>query len=114
MTLTFVQLSVFMADWKRLDLDDDDLHALELILLERPEVGKVIPGTGGLRKIRFAPPSWNRGNRGGARVCYAYFAVASAVYLFAAYGKNEQEDISASDKKGYRSLLAEIESLLTS
>src|SRR5688500_8098190 len=113
MRLTFVHLSVFVADWRRLKLDDDDLRALELLLLEQPETGKLIPGSGGLRKVRFAPPSWNRGKRGGARVCYAYFSVAAAVYLVAAYGKKEKEDISADDKKSYRRILAEIESALT-
>src|SRR5687767_7618927 len=112
MRLTFIQLSVFVADWKRLKLDADDLRALELLLLERPDVGKAVPGTGGLRKVRFAPPSWHRGKRGASRVCYAYFSVADAVYLFAVYGKNEKEDITPQDKKHYRTTLAEIESLL--
>ena len=114
MRLTFAHLNVFVADWKRLKLDDDDLRALELLLLEQPETGRIIPGTGGLRKVRFAPPSWNRGKRGGMRVCYAYFSVAAAVYFFAAYGKNEREDITPDEKRGYRKILGEIESRLPS
>lgn len=42
-----------------------DLQALERILIANPDAGDVIPGTGGLRKLRFAPPSWHTGKRGG-------------------------------------------------
>jgi hypothetical protein len=42
-------------------------------------------------------------------VCYAYFSVASAVYLVAVYGKDEKEDITPQDKRRYRALLGEIE-----
>jgi hypothetical protein len=77
--------------------------------LATPESGRLIPGTGSLRKVRFAPPSWHRGKRGSSRVCYAYFSVASAVYLVAVYGKDEKEDITPQDKRRYRALLGEIE-----
>jgi hypothetical protein len=112
MRLTLIQVASFVSDWKHLRLTDEDLCALETILLERPTAGKIVPGTGGLRKIRFAPPSWNRGKRGAVRVCYAYFLVASAVYLLTAYAKNEQEDITPDRRRRYRRWLAAIEQTL--
>lgn len=112
MKLTFVQLSGFVADWRHLKLTDDDLRALELALLERPQAGRPIRGTGGLRKIRFAPPSWNRGKSGSVRICYAWFVMASVVCFVTAYAKSEMENITAAHRKHYRKLLQAIEAAL--
>src|SRR5437763_267871 len=67
MRLTLVQLSSFVAKWRRIGLTDEDLQSLEEILLRDPESGDLIPGTGGLRKVRFGPPSMHRGKRGATR-----------------------------------------------
>ena len=54
--------------------------------------GAVIRGSGGLRKVRWAPEG--RGKRGGVRVIY-YWAVDEAVcYMLYLYGKNEQGDLT--------------------
>ena len=109
MRLTFVHLAVFLADWKRLKLGDEDLRALELLVLEEPQAGRIIPGAAGLRKIRFSPPRWRRGKSGAIRVCYAFFARSSVVCFVVAYAKNEQENITAKLKAEYRQLLRGIE-----
>ena len=49
-------------------LDDESLDDLEKTLTANPAAGKVMPGTGGLRKLRIAAPG--RGKRGGFRVLY--------------------------------------------
>ena len=84
MRFTFLQLSVFRDDWKELELDDDDLQSLERSLAEQPGAGRVIAGTGGLRKARLAPASWRVGKSNAVRVCYACFPEVNAIYLFAA------------------------------
>ena len=112
MRLTFGYLNVFSADWRRLRLDDDDLRALELEIMHNPSVGRMIPGAGGLRKIRFSTPGWNRGKSGAIRVCYVYFLRYESVYMFGAYAKNERENITAADKAAYRRLLSAIETEL--
>jgi hypothetical protein len=109
MRLGFGYLRVFTADWKRLGLDDDDLRALELAVMENPSAGRIIPGAGGLRKIRFAPPGWNRGKSGAVRVCYVYFALHETAFMLAAFAKNEQENITPADKAAYRALIRGIE-----
>jgi hypothetical protein len=113
MLLAFGYVGVFVADWKRLGLNDEDLRALELGIMERPDAGRVIPGTGGLRKIRFAPPRWKRGKSGAVRVCYVYFARFEWCFMLAAYAKNEQENISSADKAAYRKILIAIEFALS-
>jgi len=105
MRLTIVQLSPFVSKWSKLRLTDEDLQSLEAALIANPEAGPVIPGTGGLRKLRFAPLGWNTGKRGALRIIYAFISSGAAVFLFTAYGKNEQSDFSADEKKVFRQVL---------
>jgi len=105
MRLVVVQLKAFSAKWSKLGLDDDDLIALESLLLDNPEAGVLIPGTGGLRKIRFAPPSTHSGKRGATRVISAYIAIGEIVYLFTIYSKNEQSDMTPDEKVVFRRVL---------
>ena len=81
MRLTLIQLSAFVAKWSKLKLSDEDLQSLEGALIADPQAGDPIPGTGGLRKLRFAPPSRHTGKRGAFRVIYAFIVPGDAVYL---------------------------------
>jgi hypothetical protein len=49
-------------------LDDDEYAALQEFLMQNPEAGKVVPGSGGVRKLRWRHGS--SGKRGGLRVLY--------------------------------------------
>ena len=73
MTRIFVELPSFRSDWKALGLTDADLRRLQEELLANPNVGVVMQGTGGVRKMRFAFE--NRGKSGSVRVIYVDFAV---------------------------------------
>ena len=53
-THTFIQTQEFSRQWKALGFVDEDLRQLELMIMQNPEVGVVMQGTGGLRKLRFA------------------------------------------------------------
>ncbi len=110
--LRFIQLGSFEADWKRLGLDDEDLQALEVLIMIEPTSCPVVPGTGGLRKIRFSPSRWHRGKSGGIRVCFAYFPRSSVVTLLVAYGKNEADDLSSKQKVQIKQLIETIDDLL--
>src|SRR3954470_20377991 len=85
--LSFVYLGSFLDDWADLGLSETDLEALERALLDRPEAGAVVQGTGGLRKLRFAPARSGRGKSGSERVCYALFPRPGLVLMVAVYGK---------------------------
>jgi hypothetical protein len=95
MNMTFIQLAEFASSWKRHRLSDEDLMALEKHLHENPAAGQVMRGTGGLRKTRFAPPSRHGGKSGGYRVGYAYFRVASTIYLVMIFAKKDQQNLTA-------------------
>jgi hypothetical protein len=66
-----------------------------------------MPGCGGLRKMRLADPKRGKGKRGGARLIYLYVAAADVIYLMDIYGRDEQEDLTADQKKILKTLADE-------
>ena len=108
MRFTFGHVASFVADWRRLKLNDEDLQALETLVMERPQAGAVVPGTGGLRKLRFAPPSWHTGKSGATRVCYVLFTEIRHCYFIALFAKNEQSNLNAAQKAAARELIASL------
>lgn len=104
MRKTFIESGVFAA-WARTWLPEDDLAVLQRDLMADPEKGAVMPGCGGLRKLRIADPRRGKGKRGGARVIYFHLADANQIHLVAVYGKDQKDDLSAEDKTAYRRLV---------
>ena len=104
---TFVQLAPFVADWRRLRLTDEDPQALEMDLQRRP--GAVVPGTGGLRKLRFAPPSWHTGKSGATRVIHAVYPEQAHIFLVLLNAKNEQGNLTSDEKAQARQLMSRID-----
>ncbi|MFK2917947.1 type II toxin-antitoxin system RelE/ParE family toxin [Dyella koreensis] len=100
--MIFIETPVFTRQIAAL-VDDDDYADFQRALANDPEAGDVIPGTGGLRKIRMAAKG--HGKRGGARVIYYYFSSASQIALLLAYSKNEAENLTASQKKALKQVI---------
>ena len=69
-----------------------------------PEAGDVIPGTGGIRKVRRGREG--AGKRGGARVIYFFHDTDRPLYLLMIYAKARKEDLSAEEKRTVRQLAA--------
>lgn len=88
--MKFIETPIFTADVQKL-LTDDEYRELQLVLLLRPEAGSVIPGSSGLRKLRWKQAG--QGKRGGLRVIY-YNRRQEALYLLVIYRKAEQEDLT--------------------
>ncbi len=63
MRISFIQLTAFRTNWHRLRMTDEDLQELELPILDNPTGPPVMSGSGGLRKIRFAPTGPTTGRR---------------------------------------------------
>ncbi len=87
-------------------LTDDELTQLRSYLALRPQAGRVIPSSGGARKVRWAVSG--RGKRGGARVVYVVVAGKQRLYLLLAYAKADQEDLSPRQVKVLRRLVEEV------
>jgi hypothetical protein len=86
-------------------LSDEVLADLQRVLQSDPDSGSVMPGCGGLRKIRVADPKRGKGKRGGIRVIYLHIVEFDQIHLVAIYGKNQKDDLSAADRNSYRLLV---------
>lgn len=107
--LTFVELKPFTRLWRQLGLDDDDLSALQTLIMLNPKGPPVIPDTGPLRKMRFTRVDSNVGKSGAYRVCYAYLEEHGQVILALVYPKNQKDDLSNDDKKKIKRILDQIQ-----
>jgi hypothetical protein len=86
-------------------LSDDGFREFQRILMESPEAGDVIEGTGGLRKIRHADAKRGKGKRGGLRVIYYWWLSGKQFWLFTVYNKDEMDDLTSGQKKTLKELL---------
>lgn len=78
-------------------LEESELFDLMDWLEKHPDSGKVVPRSGGLRKLRWVLSG--RGKRGGARVIYFWWISDAKILLLDIYAKNEKEDLSVSELK---------------
>lgn len=84
-------------------LSDDEYAALQFDLRGHPDVGDIIEGSGGIRKIRFAAKG--KGKRGGARVIYYWKVTRSQILLLDAFSKNEKTDLTKDEIKHLRRIV---------
>ena len=85
-------------------LSDEEYRSLQLALLFRPEQGAVIPGSGGLRKLRWG--FRGKGKRGGCRIIY-YWDKRETIYMLFVYPKSKQEDLTPAQVKLLAKLVRE-------
>ena len=74
-------------------LTDDEYLGLQVFLLQHPGAGKIVPGSGGVRKLRWAMSG--KGKRGGVRVIYYFKRQENEIWMLTIYGKSEMENIPA-------------------
>lgn len=88
-------------------LSEDEYAELQGTLVVQPEAGDLIKDTGGIRKLRWSQQRRGKGKRGGIRVIYYWYASGSLIYMLLAYSKDEQDDLSATQKKVLARLVKE-------
>ena len=81
-----------------------DHEAFVDFIARNPTVGEVIPGTGGVRKVRWSRPGM--GKRGGARIIYFYQDADHPLYLLLAYAKAQRENVSPAGLQAIGKLVA--------
>ncbi|MGP5513695.1 type II toxin-antitoxin system RelE/ParE family toxin, partial [Pseudomonas helleri] len=84
-------------------MNEDAYIALQRVLVLNPSAGDVMEDTGGIRKIRIAAKG--HGKRGGARVIYYHFVSASQIALLMIYPKNEQQDLTADERRALKAVI---------
>ena len=78
-------------------LDDDEYGRLQAYLAKHPDSGKMIRGSGGMRKLRWAGSG--RGKRGGLRVIYFWWVSKDRISMLMVYPKSEQDDLTPDQLK---------------
>lgn len=86
-------------------LSDDEYCKLQVALIQRPNLGVKIPGTGGLRKLRWGVEG--KGKRGGIRVIYYWLVADDELFMLYVYSKNEREDLTDEQKRILRKVVEE-------
>lgn len=101
---TFIDLPSFNTDGV---LNEDEYRELQIALLENPRLGPVISGTGGLRKVRWAPKG--QGKSGAARVIYYNRSEKSGrIYMVYIFPKNVSSNLSDSQKRQLKQLIEQL------
>ncbi|MEO8380102.1 MAG: hypothetical protein ABI779_10605 [Acidobacteriota bacterium] len=105
--MRFVETAVFTRQIVEL-MGDAEYASLQAALVLQPEMGDLIPGTGGLRKVRWTERSRGRGKRGGVRIIYYWFQTDEVIYLLLGYSKTERDDLTPEQKRVLRKLITEL------
>lgn len=103
--LHFIETSIFsklIADL----LPDDSYADFQAFLCDNPEIGDLIQGTGGVRKVRWSLP--NTGKSGGVRILYYYLNEQGIVYMLSVYAKSDMINISDNDKNRLKQVILAI------
>lgn len=104
MSAVFIELPPFERH-RESYLKDGEYTLLQQHLLDNPQAGAVITGTGGLRKLRWLDESRGKGKRGGVRVIYYHFNEESQFWLFTIFNKDEIADLTKSETVTLKKLL---------
>ena len=100
--MVIVETSVFTRRVQAL-LPDDEYRKLQVALAHRPQAGAIIPGSGGLRKIRWG--ILERGKRGGVRVIYYWAVKYERLLMLMIFAKNERTDLTAEQLRVLRQIV---------
>jgi hypothetical protein len=103
---TVVETPGFLADARSARLSEEERVAIVTSIAAHPEAGKVIEGTGGARKVRFA--GRGKGKSGGYRVITFFSGPDIPVFLLNVFAKNEKINLTAREQRVLKAVLSEI------
>jgi mRNA-degrading endonuclease RelE of RelBE toxin-antitoxin system len=102
--MTLIETPVFTRRIQML-LSEEEYRQFQCELVARPEADKVIPGSGGLRKIRWSVTG--KGKRGGIRVIYYWIRSEGRILLLFPFAKNEHVDLTRDQLRQLRQIVEE-------
>jgi len=102
---TVVETPSYLADAERL-FSPEERRVIVDRLAADPTCGAVIPGSGGIRKVRFGFGA--RGKSGGARIIYLFSGASLPVFILAVFAKNEKANLSAAERNALARMVADM------
>jgi hypothetical protein len=99
--VSVIETPEFLSATRRL-MDDEERALVVDYLAFHPAAGDLVPGTGGVRKLRWGLRG--RGKRGGARVIYYYHNADVPLFALTTYAKNDRANLSQEDRNDFRRL----------
>ena len=112
MQRVFIHLPPFERRWKECHLADNDLRLLQLSLMLHPTSGDVVPGTHGIRKVRWATEGM--GKRGGLRIFYVDFPEYKRTHLITMLRKSDASDLTREQRQMLATMVLELTRVLRS
>ncbi len=95
-TMVIIETSIFTRQIQVL-LSEEEYRKLQIEIIPHPDKGKLIPGSGGLRKIRWA--SDGRGKSGVLRTIYFWAVDEEQIFMLYIYSKKDQKDLTSDQLK---------------
>src|SRR5882757_1278145 len=99
---TVVETPSYLADAERLFSSEERIAIVDRLAAD-PTCGVIIPGSGGIRKVRFGFGA--RGKSGGARIIYLFSGPNLPVFILAVFAKNEKADLSLAERNALAKLV---------
>jgi hypothetical protein len=100
--MTVVETPFFLRKASTL-LDEEERSALVVYVASNPEVGDLIPGTGGVRKVRWSAKG--KGKSGGVRVIYYFHSENFPLFLLTVYSKNQKANLTKAERNEFKDLV---------
>ena len=98
------ELDDFRADAAAAGMSDEEIVEVTLLISANPQIGELMPGTGGARKFRM--PGRGKGKRGGYRVITYFAGVDIPVFLLSVFAKGDRDNLSRAERNELRKELA--------
>ena len=102
---TVVETPSYLADAERLFSPDERMAVVDRLAAD-PRCGVVIPGSGGIRKVRFG--FGGRGKSGGARIIYLFSGETVPVFVLTVFAKNEKANLSAAERNALAKMVTDM------
>lgn len=103
--MQIVRTKRYVRDMRKIRASAEDMVKLEKQISDQPDIGDVIPGLNGIRKVRFQ--LGGRGKRGGGRAIYFLALSPDVIVMVFAYSKADKEDMTSDEKAAARRLIEE-------
>jgi hypothetical protein len=106
MQMVFIETPTFTKSVTTM-LREEEYRLLQNELAQNPEAGDLIPGGGGIRKIRIAVSG--KGKRGGGRIIYYWQKSKDRIFMLLAFSKARQTDLDPAETATLKFFVKELE-----